>query len=107
MLGREREPSRRGEIENFGLAWNLEHHGAEMRRGKSFEAGPQRIGRIGRAHQEKKTWIQAELLEPGGIKLALLERGIILPDPKEMSLRFMLQQKMQRKCSKTARGAAR
>jgi len=98
------EPSRGREIENFRLARNLEHDPAQVRTGERLEPGSQRVGGIGRPHQEKPRRIDAEFEEPGRRKFAMLECGKVLANPEEMFLlRFMLQQLLQHKCSKTAR----
>jgi len=102
LLSRQHEPSRGGEIEDLRLAGNFKNDSRQRRRGKAFETSPQSAGGVGGPHQNEEGRIEPEVPKSGGIDVALFEGRIVLPDPEEMFLlRFMLQQKVQHKCSKT------
>jgi len=105
-LGRKREPPRGGEIENLRLTGNLQKDRSEVRAGESFEPGPQRVGRVGCAHQKKARGMDAEFQKSGRGNLALFEGRKVLTDPEKVFLlRFMLQASLQHKCSKTDRSS--
>jgi hypothetical protein len=80
----EYDPPRSCKIENLRASWNLEDHRAQMGAGERIETGAQRIGRIGGAHQINPRRIETECEQPGGEDFAVLERGIILPDPEKV-----------------------
>jgi hypothetical protein len=84
ILRGKHEAAARRQVENFRIAGNLEHHGAQMGAGQCIEAGAQRIGRVGGAHQKQPCRMNAEFQKPFRGNLAMLERGEILPDPEQM-----------------------
>jgi len=111
ILGREGEPSRCREVEDFRLAGDFENDRGESGRRKPVEPRAQSIRRVGGTHQNEGCRIKPKALNSRAMDLALLERGIVLPNPEKVSLlRFMLQamlqQTVQHKCSKTARRSA-
>lgn len=67
----------------MGLAFQLQHHRAQMRTGQNVGRGGKRLFNIGRAQQEKVFRIAPQLQKAGGRKRAIFQCRIISADPEQ------------------------
>lgn len=82
-----RQPPACHQIEDLGLARNLDHDGTKRRTGKRIGGRTQSIGRIGDAQQEHARRIDAQFQKPRRRKFAEFERGKILTYPEQAFVR--------------------
>ncbi|MGH8324184.1 MAG: hypothetical protein ACRETD_10365, partial [Steroidobacteraceae bacterium] len=83
LLRTQDKAARRDQIEDSGIARNLDDHRAQRSAGQCIRPSLEGIGGIGRAHQDHAIGEQAQLGQAGGHNFPVLKTGEILTDPEK------------------------